>query len=469
MWNDWLGSIPVFHAQIGQRRIASTLEPVTVAAAGYTPDDFFLPGMVSLLMNGHFISDWTLYKGMKVVPPDSISDWDENGFRTWQVWTVAPSQTRLEAGWDDLVDEMHELSHNAIAEVLKTQPQWILPLSAGLDSRMIAAVGADIGADLHAYAWGEPESTDVVYSRKIAKALGLPWKRVDLPCDFLVAYTPRWADLFGSSMHFHGMYQMSFLDTIRLDSDASLVTGYLGDILSGSDVMQYDAGSVIYRNEWYMHWNVETTRALLKKPIDDALQEIAEDVKRQTELISGTRFLKSLYLGLWSRQRFFTSFQSTLTSYWRGIATPFLNRAYARFCLSLPRAVNENRRLLGDVFRRYYGKLAVIPGTYASQPFILTGKYLLKHRIVEYLPALLHHGPFAGFDDVPLRMDMDCIQATGWESLWPLVEAWDDLPDWLDVNLLEREYQAIMKSSADIRPLRRLQSVQALAYRLSTS
>jgi hypothetical protein len=118
------------------------------------------------------------------------------------------------------------------------------------------------------------------------------------------------------------------------------------------------------------------------------------------------------------------------------------------------------------VFRRYYGRLAVIPGTYASEPFILTGKYLLKHRIVDHLPAPLHHGPFAGFDDVPLRMDVDCIQATGKESLWPLFDAWDQLLEWLDVDKLEQAYQAVMRSGDDIRPLRKLQSAQTLAYRL---
>ena len=466
MWNDWLGSIPVFHAQIGQGRIASTLEPATVAAAGYTPDDFFLPGMVSLLMNGHFISDSTLYKGMKIVPPDSVAEWDENGYRTKQVWAVQPSQDRWEAGWDELVDEMHELSHAAIADVLRTQPQWIVPLSAGLDSRLIAAVGVDIGADLKTYAWGEPEATDVIYSHQIARTLGLPWKRIGLCEDFLACYTPLWADLFGSSMHFHGMYQMCFLDTLRSEAGTSLINGYFGDQLSGMNGIQCDAGYDIYRNKWYLHWDAGEVRSLLKFPIDEALQEIADEVSRQDKSLRGPRFSKNLYFGSWSRQRLFTSFQSTLTSYWREVATPFLNRAYARFCMSLPWAVLENRRLLADVFRRYYGKLAVIPGTYASEPFILTGKYLLKHRIVEHLPAPLHHGPFAGFDDVPLRMDMDCIQATGWESLWPLLETRDALSDLLDVDLLEQEYGRIMHSKEDIRPLRKLQSVQALAYRL---
>ncbi len=155
IWNDWIGSIPVYHAMVNGGRIASTLEPVVVAGGGYTPDDFFLPGLVSLLINGHFLSDWTLYKAMKVVPPDSVAKWDAQGFEWKKLWTVEPSQTRWETSWDDLVDEMYELSRQAIADVLKTQPSWVLPLSSGLDSRLIAGVGADIGADMHAYAWGE--------------------------------------------------------------------------------------------------------------------------------------------------------------------------------------------------------------------------------------------------------------------------------------------------------------------------
>ena len=110
MWNDWLGSIPVFHAKIGNGRIASTLEPVTVAAAGYTPENFFLPGLVSLFLNGHFISDWTLYKGMKTVPPDNVAVGTRTAFVQKRSGRLNQAKDRWEAGLDDLVDEMHELS-----------------------------------------------------------------------------------------------------------------------------------------------------------------------------------------------------------------------------------------------------------------------------------------------------------------------------------------------------------------------
>lgn len=471
MWNDWIGSIPVFHTAIGRGRIVSTLEPVVVATAGYSSDDFFLPGLVSLLINGHYLSDWTLYKGMKVVRPDSVSEWDEKGFRVNQLWTVKPSQSRWEAGWDDLVDEMHALSHKAVSDILKTQSTWILPLSSGLDSRLIAGVAADIGANAYTYAWGGHNTTDVVFSRRIAKTLGFPWKHIDLPKDFLSEYTTHWGDWFGSAMHFHGMYQMSFLDRIRSEPSAPVVSGFIGDVLAGDaigDVCEVHSSERSYQleSDWYCHWTANEVRSHAKFPWQEAMEINADEFKKQIDSLPGAFFQKMQLLELWNRQRHFTSFQSILSDYWRGVANPFMNRDYARFCLSIPRVALDERRLLSGVFRRYYGRLAVIPGTYAQDPFILTGKYLVLRKIAGVLAPAFHRGPLKGMGNVQLRMDIASVQATGRDALYPLFDVLDRLSNWVDVEQLERDYQTIVHSQKDIRPLRRLQSVQALAYRL---
>jgi hypothetical protein len=473
LWNDWLGSIPVFHAEIGGGRVASTLEPVVVAAGGWTAEDFYLPGLVSLLVNGHFLADWTLYKGMKVLPPDSRSEWGESGLRVERLWTVTPSQSRWEAGWDDLVDEMHALSSQAVRQALSTHPKWILPLSAGLDSRLIAAVAAEAGVEVYASSWGAHNTTDVVYAQKIARALGFPWKRIELPGDFLVKYTPQWASLFGSSMHFHGMYQMAFLDQIASEPPAPLLSGYVGDVLAGDGVKESVAHHGSGRKyqleiDWYCHWLPEELRSHARFPLGEALEANADAYKNQLEALPGAFYQKIQLLELTNRQQHFTSFQSTVSDYWRGVAAPFLNRAYARFCLSLPRLALEDRRLLAHVFRRYYGRLAVIPGTYAPDPLIRTGKYLLLRRIASLLAPVFHRGPLKGFQDVPLRMDIESVQNSGQQALWPLFEAREKLSEWLDFSQLERDFQTVMASKEDIRPLRRLQSVQTLAYRLRT-
>jgi hypothetical protein len=442
-----------------------------VAAAGYTPEDFFMPGFVSLLINGHFISDWTLYKGMNTVPADTVSEWDENSFRAKQLWTIQPSQSRWETSWDDLIDEMHELSHKAIADTLKSQSTWILPLSSGLDSRLIAGVAADVGANAYTYAWGGANTTDVVYSQEIAKTLGFPWKHIDLPQDFLIKYTPQWANFFGSAMHFHGMYQMAFLDLIKGEPKGSILSGFIGDTLTGDGIEDVEPVHLRAENyqlsvDWYSNWHADQLRAVFNISLKDALQANDSKYKSLIRDLQGAFFQKMMFLELWNRQRSFTSFQSTLADYWRGVVNPFMDRSYVRFCMSLPRAALDNRRLLGDVYRRYYGRLAVIPGTYANEPMILTGRYLLNRRVAKRLPKSLRRGLFAGYENIQLRMDIESIQASGKTSLWPLFKTTEQLSNWLDINQLERDYQTLVKSKKDIKPLRRLQSVQTLAYRL---
>ncbi len=471
MWNDWIGSIPIFHTENKRWRVASTVEPVTVAAAGFTPEDFFMPGLLSMFINGHYLADWTLYKEMKIVPADCRSRWSEDGFHANCLWTVKPSQDRWETGWDDLVDEMHELTHRAVSQVLASQPSWIVPLSSGLDSRLIAGVAADVGANVHTYAWGASDTTDVIYSRQIAKTLGFPWKHIELPKDYLPAYTPNWADLFGSSMHFHGMYQMAFLEQISGEPASQILTGYLGEDLSGDAVVDLatlhkEPGKYHLNPDVFLHWYAEEIKHAFKMPLSDALGEVAAQITREIESFPGAWYQRLTFLELRNRQRLFTYFQSLLSDYSRGVATPFLNRAYGRFCLSLSRAVLDHRHLLGYVFRRYYGTLAVIPGTYAKDPFILTGKYLIKRRMASVLPSSLHIGSLKAFANRPLRMDVDSIQACGKDALWPLFDKNDRLSNWLDLDQLEQAYQALMRSKEDIRPLRKLQSAQTLAYRL---
>jgi len=470
MWNDWLGSIPVYHTQVQNGRVASTLEPVPVASAGFTTDDFFLPGLVSLLLNGHFISDWTLYKNLKTIPADSVSQWGEKGFWTKPLESVVPSQDRWEAGWDDLVDEMHALAHKAIADVLKTRSTWILPLSAGLDSRLIAGVASDIGSEVRTYAWGASHATDVVYSRKLAKVCGFSWKHIPLPNDFLLKYTQPWANIYGTSMHFQGMYLMCFLDQLAKEPEGTTISGYLGDVLSGANLkylaMLHAQKSYTTHFEWMSAWSADKLRTAARFPIDEALERNADCIREELDSYPGTWFQRLRHLQLRNRQRLFTAFLPTLMDYWRGTATPFIDRSFARFTLSLPRAALDDRRLLGDVFRRYYGKLSVIPGSYGSTPFILTGKYLIQRRIAKALPVTLFRSLLKGFGNIQIGVDFEPIQAHGKSSLWPLPDVWKQLGEWLDLQQIEADFQAVMKPSQDPRPLRRLQAAQTFSSAL---
>ena len=152
MWTDWVGSIPVYYAQLDHGWIASTLEPVVVAAAEFSGEDISIPALLCELVDGQFLDSSTLFTGMKIVPADSHATWCDGRFSFRRVAEVLPSCARWETDWDDLVDEMHTLVCQAIRDTLGPGTSWVVPLSSGLDSRLIAAVAVESGdqlADLH--------------------------------------------------------------------------------------------------------------------------------------------------------------------------------------------------------------------------------------------------------------------------------------------------------------------------------
>ena len=472
MWNDWLGCLPVFYANASGGRIASTLEPAVVSAADYSSGDFHMPGLASLLINGHYVSDWTLYRGMKTVPPDASFRWDPKGVAAKRVWSVRPSQDRWEASWDDLVDEMHDISQRSIADCFRHSDKWLLPLSSGLDSRLIAGVASDLGANVSTCSWGDKRSTDVIYSRRIAGALGLPWRHVTSLDGNLESYTQPWAALFGSSMHFHGMYMMAFFDSVAsIMPQAPVMSGFLGapSFDPQMAVTEADSGACRVRGDGFVHWSPDEVPQLLHARADPILQELAERMSAEVCDTAGAGYQRLLCLNIWNRQRRFTNFQLTLADYSRGVLSPFMSREYVRFWLSLPRIAVEGRSLWKAVVARHYGKLASIPGTYGSQPLLLTGKYLLKRKLARALPNPLRRKAMESLTGAELQVDKPLLQSPPEKALWPIYEVKDALSQIVDPGLLRSEIDELSGSPFNLQRVRKLQSIQTIAYRLRSN
>jgi len=471
IWNDWLGSIPIFYTDFPDWRIASTLEPVVVESAQFTVDDMSLSGLLLLLTHGNYLADWTLFKNMHTVSPDSVTQFDEHGYRTSACHTIEATDERWERGWEELLEEMHALVKKAIRQTLKTQPKWVVPLSGGLDSRLIAAIGAEMGVEMDTYTWGPPDTMDGVSARQIARVLHLPWQRIDLGDDYLARCLPLWVDLFGSSMHFHGMYQIPFLETLRAVAPAPIVSGFIGECLAGYDVRfqtehhQIAKRSYLSHPAYFMVWEADELRSLFFNSIDQALEEITDLIEGMKNLATGLWFQRLRFLTMWGRQHHFTYFQSMLSDYYFGVATPYINREYAQFCMSLPRAALDERRLQIDMMRRHYAKVMTIGGTYATEPAVLTGRYLMKRRLASLLPSTLVPRLLPMIARVKKgKTDINSLRACGEEALWPIPETRKLLAEWINLELVDQAYADAL--AGDMLSVRKLQSLQAFAYRL---
>lgn len=466
LWSDWSGSVPVFHAALEGANILSTIEPAVVAGVGFDDSDLDLAALISLLVNGHSLADWTLHKDIRITLPDAVCEWSGGGFRSRPLHTIEPTEARWHSNWDDLIDELHALCRSAVTGALTQASSWALTLSGGLDSRLIAGIAAEVGADIRAYTWGPRDSQDVEYARRVAKVLGLPWQRVDLGTDYLRSHARDWMAQFGGTLHAHGMYQIAFYHAIRDEPPAPVLSGFLGDVLMGAGGASVVPDECRIMTEGYVHWTADEVRRLLRVPHDQALAAVTDNLRAQLASFSGAHFQRTTLIDFRNRGRCFTSFQTSVADLWRGVATPFLNQALARFCLSLSRPVLEDRRLLAEVYRRFYGPLAALPGTAWNEPYTMSGRYLVARRLADALPRPLRRGPLRMFGAVAPVTDVDSARVLGWDAFWPIPAVRDRLSHWLDAAVMDGAFAEAVSGRPDLRQVRRLQSIQAFAQQL---
>jgi asparagine synthetase B (glutamine-hydrolysing) len=465
-FNDWAGSIPAFHAPAGEGRILSTLEPAVVSGAGLTAHDISQADLVCLLVHGFFLGDRTLYRTMRALATDTAASWGPDGFSAVKQGGVAPSPDHWHDAWDDLADGFHERVHAAVARCLRTEPAWNVPLSGGLDSRLIAAVGAAEGIPMETFTYGTKGWLDVRVAKQVAKQLGLPWRHVPLGTDYLAARTPTWAALFGTSLHFHGMYQFPLLESVG-GGPPPIAMGFTGDPMGGAQTEQMMQGDRPPRrrfvDKWHM-WSEEEVGRLLRRDVSADLAELDAEMEAQLDAVDGELYQRIWMLFQNNHMARFASYQPTLHDWWSGVGAPFVDRALANFAVSMPRGALDSRRLQAHSLRRAHPALATIPGTWSFEPALGSGRWYLRRTLADILPRRLHRGPLGEFAPPANTVDQEALAATGDAALWPLPASREVLADVVDLEMVDAAERTAR--AGDLGSMARLEAVQALAWAL---
>jgi len=136
------------------------------------------------------------------------------------------------------VDTALELISKWVQEMEKsTEGKIIVPLSGGLDSRLLLSMIQDrsrIEAFTYGQSWNESKSNEVKRAEALSKKMGFNWRHIVLKG--YSRFTPAWIETRGASSHAHGMYQMEFYSQIEklVPKNSVVLSGIIGDALAGS-------------------------------------------------------------------------------------------------------------------------------------------------------------------------------------------------------------------------------------------
>jgi hypothetical protein len=167
---DRCGTVHVYHVSNSSGSAIGTYSPAVYRWSNRRLD---WEGLACFFASGFFAGDRTHYDDVRVLRPRSMYNFDAAGKLLSQVqywnWWHQPDRRRTP---EDTVAEMADV----LSGIVKEQTQGVrtaLPLSAGLDSRTLAAC-APLDGSVLAYSYGyTSNSVETSISRSIAQARGL--------------------------------------------------------------------------------------------------------------------------------------------------------------------------------------------------------------------------------------------------------------------------------------------------------
>ncbi len=339
---DWLASKPVFYNQeIG--KISYNINDVI----DYDEIEFHPEGLNNYLDFGYSVFGQTPLTNVKFLRHSS-EIFKENG-----KLIIIEHPDPVEKWFSEHQSFTDE---NELLDLIKYKIQkWedendgliVIPSSGGFDSRLLNYFIKD-KSRIRAYTYGtspdQKNSYEVVYAKKYCDILGIQWKQI--PLGYYHQYINTWLDLYGLSVHAHGMYHLEFYNKILKHQEASMfLSGIIGDGWSGGieNILINDISE--FNRIGYTHgMNADASKSKLdgfsnlkkcfyqNNNINDPRLQIVHTLRLKMILLSYLRVLPE-------HLRF--SFYS-----------PFLDIDIALGMLNLPPDRRKNRRWQIDFFKK---------------------------------------------------------------------------------------------------------------------
>lgn len=241
---DRLRSIPLFYAGAGEDLIVADdphllVERLSAPLSEEAAAEFLAAGFVT--------GPWTLHQGVRQLQAGECLIFPQG---PGAVRTITYAQFRHGDSFagGDLAGMLDEVLCLVFRRLIASSDgkKIVVPLSGGLDSRIVAAMLRRMGAeDVVCFTYGVKESREVRISRQVAHALGYDWHRVEYTKEKMRACYV--SDDLREYLSYGGNlsslpHTQDFLAVRELreegivPADAVFVPGHSGDMLAGSHI-----------------------------------------------------------------------------------------------------------------------------------------------------------------------------------------------------------------------------------------
>jgi asparagine synthase (glutamine-hydrolysing) len=243
IWEQPQNKLTVINDRLGMQRLYYWLRPGRLVIASEVKGIACLPDFTSkvdqvalfdLCSAGHPFDDRTLFEEIRALPPASLMVYQEGSLSIGPYWDYRFSDPYLETRSErEIIDELAFWTREAVRK--RVRKDTAILLTGGLDSRTIAGMYRQCagGPEALTATVGQEGCSDVHYGREIAASLGYQHIRIPIDSAYLAEYGPDCTWITEGHMNVHGCWIFAAQDFIRRNSIRYLMTGLIGDALSG--------------------------------------------------------------------------------------------------------------------------------------------------------------------------------------------------------------------------------------------
>ena len=335
-------------------------------------------GINDLLTLGWFTLDRTLFRNIRRMRPGSILEYRDGRLNVARNRTPEFSASGWGRSIYDFADEMYETLTEAFRIRSKSTGRTLIPLSGGLDSRLIAGFwNRATGGDFDTFTYGAPYHADLLVARKIARQLGVKHSRGPFRRDYIDRYMSdhlklveamtdfTTAQLFPIVEHARNQYRRIVLGTFGGPSSGSSI-GELG--FEKKETMESAFGEFL---KWAIDSDHETIRTIyadnmpgdISRSVEEALRSVFGECESAVE-----PFQKVCYANWVGKQRGFIGAHDMTCNATADVVSPFLDGPYRRLMCSAPMAMLQNQLVFRLMLQRHFPDLARIVSSNDDRP-----------------------------------------------------------------------------------------------------
>jgi len=356
--NDVLGALPLFYTSVHGVPIVSACEEVLLMAHGRV--SLSPLALTNFLLYAGNVGTYTLWEGIKKLYANRVLHIKSTGFEQ-----IHQSPLKFRKIEGDPVEEMKRATEELVRDYTEPLENVYLPLSSGHDSRLILAYmerPERIRARSYPVSWPADKSWEVAIPKRSAEIYGVTDHGV---LDFEQDYS-RWTrdaiEYWGTSMSATQVYLYGATELMyRKAMGIPAISGVIGDVLAGMGVEQArgwithpSSSNALYHTVLYGHEKGWTPRCLDQCLTFNCMQYgVGKAGARIWEETEGNWLTRAALIRLRDHEIPAITNPWAAVDIWGSLVTPYYDRGYIEFMLSLPYDVLKDRRGQKELFARY--------------------------------------------------------------------------------------------------------------------